>query len=413
MENVLNLIKPSLEEKKQFKQINQEFCSILDKSLNDAKSIVGGSAAKDTWLKNEHDLDVFVAYNFKKHVNKSDQLSDLLEASLRKSFPKARISRLHGSRDYFRLIFKGIEVEIIPILKIANSSMAQNITDVSTLHSKWVNKHSKKLKDEIRLAKKFFKSNGLYGAESYIGGFSGYVIEILIIKFGSLNKLLKEAINWKVKKVIDIEDYYAKKDALFELNNSKTISPIIVIDPVDKNRNASAALSSEKLSLLKKKAKEFLKDPSEKFFEKESLEFRKLKQESSKNNLYLVYLEVSTLSGKGDVVGAKLLKAFNYLKKNIQRFKIKKSGWEWEEKAIFYFMVKENKLPDYEIRKGPPIKLKDFAADFKKKNKDSFVEKGVLMAKIKNPHPNLQDFVSNHLKQKYFREKVKSVKKII
>ena len=46
-----------------------------------------------------------------------------------------------------------------------------------------------------------------------------------------------------------------------ELNKSKQQGPLIVIDPVQKDRNAAAALNHEKFEIIKKTAKQFLKKP--------------------------------------------------------------------------------------------------------------------------------------------------------
>jgi tRNA nucleotidyltransferase (CCA-adding enzyme) len=355
-------------------------------------------------LKINHDMDVFVLFDYKKFSKKSAQLSSFLDKVLRKIF-KEKISKIHGSRGYFQLTYNEYFFEVIPILNISKSEKAMNITDISPLHSKWVNSKTKNLKDEIRMAKQFCKAQGVYGAESYIGGFSGYVIEILIAKYGSFEKLLKASNKWKMNDVVDVENYYKGKDALFEINSSKH-SPLIVIDPVDKFRNTAAALTTEKFSLFKKKAKEYLKKPNDKFFEKEVMSFDILKKKFSGKNL--VYIEVNELEGKNDVVGSKLLKAFEFLGKKLNKFKLVKSGWDWEK---FYFVVKKNKLDDFELRSGPPNRFKEDLANFKKKNKHTFVKSGKIYAKIKVEYPNLDDYIRNLFSDPYFKEKIKNIRK--
>jgi len=140
---------------------------------------------------------------------------------------------------------------------LKKASEVVNITDISPLHSKWVNKFGKGLKDEIRLAKQFCKANKLYGAESHITGFSGYVLEILTIHYKGFKNLIKAITKWKPKVIIDTEKYHKKP--LFDLDKSKTHSPIIIIDPVQKSRNASAAVDIEKFNKLIQYSKEFLK----------------------------------------------------------------------------------------------------------------------------------------------------------
>ena len=300
--------------------------------------------------------------------------------------------------------------EVVPIIKINKSEEALNITDISPLHALWVNKKAQKLKDEIRLAKQFCRANKLYGAESHISGFSGYVLEILISYYGSFEKLLKASLKWKDKEVIDPEKHYKNKHlALFHLNNSKLQSPIIVVDPVDKERNAAAALSKEKMKQFQKVAKQYLKSPSEKLFVKEEISKEKLMKEKG----HLLFLTIVPVEGKHDVVGVKLLKAFEFLRDELSCFKVKKAGWNWNEndsEAAFYFILKEDKLSEFEVRNGPPLKLAEHVKHFKKVNKNTFTKEGKLFARIKVKHPNLEDFIKNLLSQEYFKEKVKKVK---
>ncbi len=412
--SVLAIISPSREERKQAREISTSFLTSLNSKLKDAQAILGGSGAKDTWLAGNHDVDVFVLFDYKKYADRSLELSEFLESALKKSFPTLKLSRVHGSRDYFQLTFKGLNLEVIPILKISRAEQAKNITDVSPLHSIWVNKHTKKLKDEIRLAKQFLKAQGLYGAESHIMGLSGYVVEILVAHYSSFQKLLKASQTWKVKEVVDAAKHYPKKDALFHLNTSKTQSPLIVIDPVDKSRNAAAALSLEKFQLFQKVAKEYLAHPAISFFEKKKIDFASLQKEAQQKKKNLVFLEITPLSGKEDVVGTKLLKVFHHVEKRLKPFSIVRSGWEWTKgkNASFYFLLAKKELLHTEIRAGPPVELKEHVARFRKEHKDTFVKEGKIYANVKVEFPRLEDLVKAVLKEKYVGERVKKVKEI-
>ena len=138
LKHVLKEIKPSKEEINDVQRKINEFISKINKGLKEAKAVLGGSGAKGTWLSRQHDADIFVQYDYKKYKDKSDRLSDMLEKTLKKKFGK--VKRLHGSRDYFQIEQKGFTFEIVPILKINKSEEAVNITDVSPLHARWVNK---------------------------------------------------------------------------------------------------------------------------------------------------------------------------------------------------------------------------------------------------------------------------------
>ncbi len=285
-----------------------------------------------------------------------------------------------------------------------------NITYISPLHSKWVNKNTKNKKDEIRLAKQFCKANNLYGAESHITGFSGYVLEILIAHYGSFEKLLKNSSKWKSQTIIDPEKYYPKNMALFHLNKSKLNSPLVVIDPVDKSRNAAAALTLKKFNLFKKLAKQLLKKPAEKYFVKKNLELAELKKEAQKKKLSLIYLEILPLTGKNDVVGVKIMKFFEFLELQLSPFTVKKAHWDWHE---MYFLLETSQLPIYEIRPGPPLELKEYVKAFKKKNKNNYLQDGKIYAKIKTKHREIKPYLDNLLKDPYVKGKVKKVKKVV
>ena len=411
---VLQKIKPSTEEHTQAAYITLLFLKSLNSKLKDASAILGGSGAKDTWLSGNHDVDVFVLFDYTKFSSRSMELSNLLETALKKAFPTIKPSKVHGSRDYFQLTYQNLKMEVIPILKLSKAEHAKNITDVSPLHSIWVNKHTTKLKDEIRLTKQFLKAQSLYGAESHIMGLSGYVVEILIAQYGSFEKLLKACQSWKLKQVIDAQNYYPKKDALFHLNQSKTQSPLIVIDPVDKSRNAAAALSLEKFQVLQKKAKEYLAHPDISFFEKKKIDFNVLKKEVESKKKNVLFMSIIPLLGKEDVVGTKLVKVFEFLRGKLVLFSILKAGWGWEngKEALFYFILAKKELPYSEIRTGPPLKLKEHVDNFKKEHPDNFVKEGKIYAKVKVPYPKLEDAVKVLMKEKYVLEKIQKVNKI-
>ena len=252
IQNALAEITPGKAEEacmKEVKQFLAELRQQLRKNRINAKPFLGGSFAKNTWLKGDYDVDIFVAFA---RMHKNQNMSDLLASALKKWKP----ARLHGSRDYFQ-IRKSINYEIIPVLAIKKPSRARNVTDFSIKHVAWVNSKTKKLKNDIRLLKKFCKAQRVYGAESYIRGFSGHVVDILVIYYGGFLKLLRKARAWTPKTVIDYNNSYKGK-ALLIMNESKTEGPLVLVDPVQPERNAAAALSQENYDKFVKAAKAFL-----------------------------------------------------------------------------------------------------------------------------------------------------------
>ncbi|MBU1946044.1 MAG: CCA tRNA nucleotidyltransferase [Nanoarchaeota archaeon] len=408
LQNILDRIKPTEKEEKEVQDRIKFILNKINHNLKDAKAILGGSGIKGTWLKPANDADIFVRFNYKKYKDRSSEISAILENTLKKK--NLKVTKLHGSRDYFQIIKQGFTFEIVPILDIKKAELAKNITDVSPLHADWVNKKGKKIKDDIRLLKQFCKSVGIYGAESYINGFSGYICEILTIHYKGFINLVKNAAKWKDKTIIDTEKHWKGKNILMELNKSKILSPMIVIDPVQADRNAAAALSIEKFNNFREACKRFIRHPSEKFFEIKEISEEHLKKKAAKNTLILI--DVEPKEGKKDVVGCKLLKSFEYIKKIIEKhdFKVLNNGWDWNKNALFYFIIKKEKLNNFIEREGPPLSNKIHVKNFKKFHSKTFVKNKKIYAKIKRPYLNPNDLVKGLAKDNYIKEKVNGIK---
>ena len=216
MDFLKSLISELAPTKEEYSRLNKIFLGVKGKiKIKNAVVELGGSGKKDTWLHNNHDIDVYVKFNRKKYHNKD--ISSILNKELKKYF---EVSMLHGSRDYFQIKVENYTIEVIPIIDIKNAEEALNITDISPLHCKYVIRHNKN--KDVRLAKTFCRANNCYGAESYIGGFSGYVIEILTIHYKNFPSFIKNAAKWEEKTSI------GSKKLIEKLNLSKKIGPLIV-----------------------------------------------------------------------------------------------------------------------------------------------------------------------------------------
>lgn len=389
-----------------------------------AKILVGGSIAKGTFLKNDHDCDLFAVFS-PSYADKD--LSGLLERVLNKVFKN--VERLHGSRDYFhvRIPSSKFMYEIVPVLalKKGQAKDAVNITDCSPLHVQWVLAQVKKKKslcNEIRLLKAFCKASGVYGAESYLRGFSGHVVDILTIYYGSFLKVLQASKTWKPgtantaqeKTVIDFYNKHKGK-AFFHLNSSKLQSALIVIDPTLADRNASAALEQEKFNIFRLRAKEFLKKPSADFFVQHPVTMESLVQRAQLEGAQLVAVELDLPAGKVDVIGVKMIKVFQFLKQELLKhdFKLVDAVWSWDKgaKAALFYLIRKQKLSDMILISGPPLTVEQKYIDaFKSQHKDTFLKQKRWYAREKRMHPNPRFLVEELLKHPYLRERVKDAR---
>jgi len=397
----LSLISPTEREIKILTLEISNFVFRLNSELRkiDAFAIIGGSFAKGTIIKGKrYDLDLFARFDYNKYVSREkQQISELLFKILRK-INKLDIETLHGSRDYFRVYLKKAEkligipvyVEIVPVLAVKKAEESVNVTDVSPLHILYVLDKIKKnpeLADSIKLAKSLCYGQGCYGAESHIKGFSGYCLELLCIHFGSFIELLKAASEWNLKKkiIIDMPKFYKNKDMLMiEMNEAKTLPPLILVDPVQPDRNAAAAVSPEKLEIFIKAARAFIKNPSLRLFIKKEANEKEMQSAAKSKRMSLISIVAESGKGKEDIAGAKLFKLFNML---LERFKKEgRADGKWvyneeERKAKFFFLFKPEKKI---IVKGPPVNLEKNVKMFRKKWPRSFVKAGNVYARRKS-----------------------------
>jgi len=433
---ILARIKPSEEEEGKVSLVTRELISKLSR-LKDVTVIVGGSDAKGTVIKNKprRDIDVFVAFDLKKYASRSSKLSDLLEAHLKKLH--LGFERLHGSRDYFHYEDKknAMLFELVPILHVKKADDALNITDVSPMHVTYVKarlkaqgvKHGKKknLGDEIRLAKAFCYAHGCYGAESHIQAFSGYALELLVIHYGSFLAFVKAGASWpkalyKGKIIVDPARFYKNKDSIFfSMNESKILGPLVLVDPVQKSRNVTAALAEEKFLQFSSACSKFIARSSLAHFERKDLSAEQLRAKLQRGEK-LFTAELNLVRGKQDIVGSKVKKAFEFLILEAEHsdFELKKKEWSFYPErniAYLYFVVKNPSLSSFMEREGPPLKIEQAVAAFKKKWKGCKIfERGgrgyaIIKRKYLRAEDLLKDKFSERMKERSFKV-VKEVK---
>ena len=373
----------------------------------DCRVVIGGSVAKDTYLDGDFDCDVFVRFNpqqlGKSHAVTSavvvdEKIVSYLTQIVKKiaqtsGLAKNEIQLLHGSRDYYKITKDGITYELIPTLDVKNAAEAPNVTDMSLFHVDWVVtacKKNKKLSNEIRLAKAFCKGQGVYGAESYIGGFSGHVIDILVIYCGGFREFLKDSLTWQNKQIIDVENHHAGKDALSILNEAKLTSPIIVIDPIVSQRNAASALNKSCFEKFKLAASAYLKNPSLGFFVNATFDFKSL----AKLPGVTYVLHLVPQSDKKDIAGAQHVKVLEYICQQAREndFAVVGSGWVWSAdlSGDIYVRFERDKLSETHDLRGPPIAMTDAANKFRAAHLTIEVRTGCLWAAVARKYPTVE-----------------------
>ena len=91
-------------------------------------------------------------------------------------------------------------------------------------------------------------------------------------------------------------------------------------------------------------------------------------------------------------------------------FKVIEHGWSWNKSALFYFIIKKEKLNDFIEREGPPLANTTHVQNFKKFHSKTFIKNKRVFAIIKREYLNPTDLIKNLLKDPYLKEKAKGMK---
>jgi len=387
-----------------------------------ASVVLGGSMAKGTYLAGDHDVDVFVRFSVE---YPDDSLSDRLGDALSSVF--RNVERVHGSRDYFHVKRGAYLFEFIPVLDVAEWKDARNVTDMSPLHVDYVAKNISLrpwLSGDIRLTKQFCKAAKIYGAESHIGGFSGHVIDLLNIHYGGFRPLLEAAASWKGKVVLDPAQRLVSPIA--ELNGAKTASPLIIVDPVQQDRNSSAALTRHAFDVFRSTAKEYLSSDSsspkesslsskERFFTVTPLSVSSFTKAHLDCDIAMI--SIAPLVGKKDVVGSKCLKAFEHCVRQLldNDFTIAASAWEFDpKKTVFLFAFPKKPLPKEKRVAGPPVHKTADVARFTQAHATTFTKDGRINAidtrRWRDPLLLLKEIIqSTYVKERVVRVSMRKI----
>ncbi|NYB52563.1 MAG: CCA tRNA nucleotidyltransferase [Methanobacteriaceae archaeon] len=264
---ILEDIEPSKDDEKRVHDLSHTLMEIIDinaqKEGINAKSTLLGSVAKNTWIISKDsgkdlDIDIFIKFPL------STSLDDLKIKGLelaRRCIEEAggTYEERYASHPYLTGTIKGFQVDIVPCYDIKHGSELKSAVDRTILHTDYVMRNLKKSQEkEVRLLKRFMQMVGTYGSEFKVGGFSGYLCELLVIYYGSFLDVLKGAWEeWKPGYHIDLMNYGTEN----EFND-----PLVVVDPTDKNRNVAAALTLQKMSEFVLASCNFLRKPKKSYF---------------------------------------------------------------------------------------------------------------------------------------------------
>lgn len=349
----------------------------------------GGSYSKGTWLPDKADIDIFIKFEKSVSEEKFIELAKKIGFdSLKKFHPYVRYS----DHPYVEAKIQGTKVNVVPCYDIEKGQW-KSAADRSPFHTQFMLESlTNVMRDEVRLLKVFLKTIRIYGAEIAKQGFSGYVVEVLILNYGTFENVIKAFANVKPNQIIG--------------NASKGFdTAVIIMDPIDNTRNLAAAISVESIGKFVLACRSFLKKPSISFFRP------KMNSKISKKNLDNVLVVTFNFKPRSpDIIWGQIKRAANSLatQMQIEEFNVLRRSAITNEKTevALLFLLQSTKISELYNREGPDFYSETYSSMFitknVKKSRIMWVNTDGRIHSLQKRNQNdallfLQDLLKNHL----------------
>jgi len=364
----------------------------------EAHAISVGSTARNTWVHDETDLDIFIM--FPEEVSEEDLKEKGL--ALAKSISD-RYEERYASHPYIHAYFYDVEgrteyeADLVPCFAVKDASALKSAVDRTPFHKEYIIERMPGLEDDVLLLKQFMMCLDIYGSELRRKGFSGYLCELLILNYSSFVELLINASRWSHGERIDIEGE----------GKYKGEDPLIVIDPVDRNRNVAAAVSEYSFCRFIDAAREFMAHPQMKFFlprEADTMSADEFAKQVKKRGTEFVMVLFEAPDVVEDILFPQLRKAEESVTNLIQRtgFEVYRSDVAVEgDKAFLLFELLVWTLPRLKKHVGPPVTSKYHSEQFKNIYAPThriFIEDGRYVVEVERRYTDVVSLLKNELR---------------
>jgi tRNA nucleotidyltransferase (CCA-adding enzyme) len=351
---VLRRISPSPEMLAQVAGARDRAVAAAQRAAQDRKSplvraLVAGSAARGTFLVDRFDLDLFVLFPPELPRDRLEEEGMAIGRAML-SQPETR----YAQHPYLRGKFEGLSVEVVPGYAVADGAHPLTAVDRTPFHQAWLQeRETPELVDQIRLAKQFLRAHGLYGSEARTGGFSGYLVELLVLRFGGFRTWLEAARGWTIPMHL-AHDPAARPRVPDDV-------ALVVDDPVDPQRNVSTALTRRNLALLILAAEHYLNGPSPTAFEPRlgaPMTIDDGLMRATERSTHVAALSFARPPLVDDILYPQLAKAERAVSAEAERWGFAVLGTASaavDANVAVLIEVSHRTLPAAQVRRGPPV----------------------------------------------------------
>jgi tRNA nucleotidyltransferase (CCA-adding enzyme) len=353
---VARSLAPSPEFLDRLRAVREELVATTERVARESGSrmrrcLVAGSAARGGFLTDRVDVDFFLL--FPPELSRADLEREGLELA-RRVLPRHEIR--YAEHPYLRGAFAGFQVDVVPGYEVPDGAHPISAVDRTPFHQAYLlTRETPALLEQVRLTKQFLRALGVYGSEARTGGFSGYLVELLVVRYGRFRALLEEARDWRppVRLVVHGGPLPRVPEEV----------ALILDDPVDPARNVSSALTLANLATFVLAARGYLDRPSEAWFEvpaRARVDRAEGVRRAGERGTHVAVLGLPRPSLVDDVLYPQLRKAERGVREAIDRLGFQGIGTGAGADAdglVVAVEVAHGELPNVRVRDGPPVGL--------------------------------------------------------
>ena len=345
-------------------RLRQNVERILADSGFQGRVTLQGSFARDTWLSGETDLDIFA--RFPSSMERGEWTERVLPA-IRKGLARFNVIERYAEHPFLEFHVDGTRVNVVPCYDVEKGEW-KSATDRTPYHTEFMNTNlTPELRLEARLLKKFARGIGVYGAEIKVGGFSGMLIDTLALYYGSFMESIRQTSSLTPGTLLEI----GKPPTVLDMKKREPGVDLVVIDPVDPDRNLAAAVRPERLWSFVAAGREFLRGPEIRYFfppqftRKTNPQFAERIRASGRELSAIVFKHRALVP---DVLWGQLMKLEKSMVELMDRedFHIYRSTIWSDEKIESAILLEADRavISSVKMQKGPPVSKKEDSQSF-------------------------------------------------
>lgn len=322
------------------------------------QAMLVGSVAKDTYLRQSIDFDVFVLFPLGT-TREALEESGLKIGRAVLEDPEEK----YAEHPYIHGVWETYDADVVPCYAVAEAGQRVSAVDRTPFHTRFVlERMERDQRDQVRLLKAFMKGVGVYGAEAKTHGFSGYLCELLVLKYGTFRRVIQSAAAWKPGTFLILDKLEG---------TPKFTEPLVFLDPTDTRRNAASAVSPETLAHFSEACRAYMRRESLSFFfPRQLVPLPPDELAAALRRRRAEYLVVRTRAPDvlEDHLHDQARKAIAGMTRLLERygFEVRRASYDVGQELVILLELPRIRLSETVTHQGPPVRAKEHADRFRR-----------------------------------------------